>query len=72
MVCSGCYYHLNSLEIVDRYTNEKELIKLVPQYKGRYVYRCMTADMHNYSFMLNNRTIQKIMDELELNTQGYY
>ena len=67
---SGFYYHLNRLKAVDRYANEKESIKLIfHEHKGRYGYRRVTAEMHNRGFMLNHKTIQRLMGELGLKSK---
>ena len=48
MACSVFYYHLKRLKTIDKYSNEKESIKLIfHEHKGRYGYRRVTAEMHN-------------------------
>ena len=72
MARSVFYYHLNRLKAADRYANEKESIKLIfHEHKGRYGYRRVTAEMHNRGFMLNHKTIQKLMGDLGLKKQKY-
>ncbi len=67
MARSVFYYHLKCLKAADRYINEKELIKLVfHEYKGRYGYRRVTAEMHNRGFMLNHKSIRRLMGDLGL------
>ena len=67
MAHSVFYYHLKRLKAADRYANEKESIKLIfHEHKGRYCYRRVTAEMHNRGFMLNHKTIQKLMGDLGL------
>ena len=70
MARSVFYYHLNRLKAADRYANEKESIKLIfHEHKGRYGYRRVTAEMHNRGFMLNHKTIQKLMGDLGLKSK---
>jgi len=70
MARSVFYYHQNRLKAADRYANEKELIKQIfHEHKGRYGYRCVTAEMHNRGFMLNHKTIQKLMGDLGLKSK---
>lgn len=67
MARSVLYYHLNRFKSADRYANEKESIKLIfHEHMGCYGYRRVTAEMHNRGFMLNHKTIQRLMGELGL------
>ena len=67
MARSVFYYHLKCLKAADRYINEKELIKLFfHEYKGCYGYRRVTAEMHNRGFMLNHKSIRRLMGDLGL------
>lgn len=70
MARSVFYYHLKHLKTIDKYFNEKESIKLIfHEHKGRYGYRRVTAEMHNRGFMLNHKTIQRLMDDLGLKSK---
>ena len=70
MARSVFYYHLKRLKAADRYANEKESIKLIfHEHKGRYGYRRVTAEMHNRGFMLNHKTIQRLMGDLGLKSK---
>lgn len=70
MARSVFYYHLKRLKTIDKYSNEKESIKLIfHEHKGRYGYRRVTAEMHNRGFMLNHKTIQRLMDDLGLKSK---
>lgn len=67
MARSVFYYHLKRLEADDMYADEKESIKQIfHEHKGRYGYRRVTAEMHNRGFMLNHKTIQRLMGDLGL------
>ena len=70
MARSVFYYHLKRLKTIDKYSNEKESIKLIfHEHKGRYGYRRVTAEMHNRGFMLNHKTIQRLMCDLGLKSK---
>lgn len=70
MARSVFYYHLKHLKTIDKYFNEKESIKLIfHEHKGRYGYRRVTAEMHNRGFMLNHKTIQRLMGDLGLKSK---
>lgn len=70
MARSVFYYHLKHLKTIDKYFNEKESIKLIfHEHKGQYGYRRVTAEMHNRGFMLNHKTIQRLMDDLGLKSK---
>ena len=70
MARSVFYYHLKCLKTIDKYSNEKESIKLIfHEHKGRYGYRRVTAEMHNRGFMLNHKTIQRLMGDLGLKSK---
>lgn len=67
MARSVFYYHMKRRKSGDRYSNEKESIKLIfHEHKGRYGYRRVTAEMRNRGFMLNHKTIQRLMNDLGL------
>ena len=70
MARSVFYYHLKRLKTTDRYANEKESIKLIfHEHKGRYGYRRVTAEMRNRGFMLNHKTVQRLMGGLGLKSK---
>ncbi len=70
MARSVFYYHLKRLKAAERYANEKESIRLIyHEHKGRYGYRRVTAEMHNRGFMLNHKTVQRLMGELGLKSE---
>lgn len=51
----------------DKYESEKELIKQVFHYhKGRYGYRRITEAIHKAGFLLNHKTVRRLMNELGL------
>ena len=51
----------------DKYESEKELIKQIfHHHKGRYGYRRITRLVRRAGFMLNHKTVKRLMDELGL------
>ncbi len=70
MARSVFYYHLKRLKAADKYAKEKELVnQIFHEHKGRYGYRRVVAEMRNRGFMLNHKTIQRLMDELGLKSK---
>lgn len=66
MARSVYYYHLKRFkERAGKYAKEKELIMAIFQeHKGRYGYRRITAEMLNRGFVINHKTVKRLMDEL--------
>ena len=70
MARSVFYYHLNSTKVTDKYsTEEDEIKKIFHEHKGRYGYRRVTAEMHNRSYIINHKTVKKLMERLGLKSQ---
>ena len=70
MARSVFYYHLKHLKDKDKYAHEKELVKSIyHEHKGRYGYRRVTAEMRNRGFTTNHKTVQRLMDEMELKSR---
>lgn len=70
MARSVFYYHLGQLKKADKYVAEKEAIKSVfHEHKGRYGYRRVTAEMRNRGFVINHKTVQRLMDEMDLKSK---
>ena len=67
MARSVFYYHLKRLKSKDKYAVEKEKIKdIFHEHKGRYGYRRITDEMHNRKYVINHKTVQRLMDEMGL------
>lgn len=67
MARSVFYYQLKRLKDKDKYESERESIRLIfHEHKGRYGYRRVTAEMRNRGYVINHKTIQKLMDEMGL------
>ncbi len=61
------YYHLNRMNSSDKYKAAKaEITTIYHENKGRYGYRRITAELHKRNFLLNHKTVQRLMKELGL------
>lgn len=67
MARSVFYYQLKHLKSEDKYASEKKAIKnIFHEHKGRYGYRRITAEMRNRDFVINHKTVQRLMVEMGL------
>ena len=65
MARSVFYYHLKRLNGKDKYAVEKKEIKDVfHEHRGRYGHRCITDEMHNRRYVINHKTVQRLMYEV--------
>ena len=63
---STYYYYLKHLN-TDKYVCEKqEIQEIFNSNKGRYGYRRITMAMHNKGYVINHKTVLKLMNELGL------
>ena len=70
MARSVFYYHLKRLQAADKYAQEKEMIRSIfHEHKGRYGYRRVTAEMRNRGFVINHKTVQRLMGEMCLKSK---
>ena len=70
MARSVFYYHLKRLRAADKYVNEKDNIKAIfHEHKGRYGYRRITAEMRNRGFIINHKTVQRLMQSMNIKSQ---
>ena len=61
---SSFYYHLKRLQKPDKYTEEaKEISTIYHENKGRYGYRRITTELHRRGFVLNHKTVQRLMKQ---------
>ena len=61
---SSFYYHLKRLQKPDKYTEEAEEISTIyHENKGRYGYRRITTELHRRGFVLNHKTVQRLMKQ---------
>lgn len=63
MARSTFYYHLKQLKLPDKYTREKEDITAIfHEHRGRYGYRRITAEMNNRGYVINHKTVLRLMN----------
>lgn len=64
---STYYYHANRLTAPDKYSEIKEQITAIfAQHNGRYGYRRITDELHNRGYVINHKTVQRLMKGLGL------
>lgn len=64
---STFYYHVKSLNAVDRYAAIKSRIsEIYARHKGRYGYRRITMALRQAGELINHKTVQKLMRALSL------
>jgi len=64
---STYYYCLKQLVKPDKYDKLKaEIAQIYHENKGRYGYRRITLELRNRGFMINHKTIQKLMKQQQL------
>lgn len=69
MARSTFYYHLKRSKH-DKYTREKdEITNIYHEHKGRYGYRRITAEMNNRGYVINHKTVLKLMTACGLKCQ---
>ena len=64
---STFYYHLKRMKKEDKYKVEKaEIVSIFDENKGRYGYRRITLEMKNRGYIINHKTVLRLMRLLEL------
>ena len=59
---STFYYHLKKLKKEDKYKVEKdEILSIFHENKGRYGYRRITLEMRNRGYIINHKTVLRLM-----------
>ncbi|MDO6761745.1 IS3 family transposase [Tamlana sp. 2_MG-2023] len=67
MAKSSYYYHQKRSILIDKYKEIKKLIiQIYHHHKGRYGYRRITLEINKRGFIINHKTISKLMNELGL------
>ena len=62
---STFYYQLNAIKAPDKYEQVKEEItSIYHENKGRYGYRRTTAELRKRGFLINHKTVLKLMQQL--------
>lgn len=61
------YYHLKRLRKSDKYETVKaEIAAIFHENRGRYGYRRITDELHDRGFVINHKTVQRLMRQLQL------
>ncbi len=64
---STYYYHCKKAQSEDKYNLEKtEITAIYKENQGRYGYRRILMELRNRGYILNHKTVQKLMKELGL------
>ncbi len=64
---STFYYQQAALQVVDKYATVKHQIKAIyEQHKGRYGYRRITEALRRQGRVVNHKTVQRLMGDLQL------
>ena len=64
---STYYYYAKHRTDEDKYKEVKEEItNIFAENKGRYGYRRITKELHNRNYVINHKTVQRLMQELGL------
>jgi transposase InsO family protein len=67
MARSSYYYHQKNNNLDDKYKEIKQLIsKIYHRHKGRYGYRRITLEINKRGFVINHKTIFRLMGDLGL------
>lgn len=67
---STYYYYLKRMQRKDKYAVEKEEITAIyHENQGRYGYRRITMEMHNRGYVINHKTVRRLMKVLGLKCQ---
>ena len=64
---STFYYQQKAQQVSDKYADVKDRIRAIyDQHKGRYGYRRITAMLKQQGNLINHKTVQRLMDQLQL------
>lgn len=64
---STYYYYLKKMNSKDKYEEvNKEITSIYHENKGRYGYRRITLELHNRGYIINHKTVLKLMKQLGL------
>ena len=67
MARSTFYYYIKRMKQPDKYAELKDVIKQIfTENKGRYGYRRVTMELHNRGYLVNHKTVQKLMKQCGL------
>ena len=66
-IARSTYYYYLKKKDKDKYACEKQVIQSIyDKHKGRYGYRRVCAEMRNQGYVINHKTVQKLMKSLGL------
>lgn len=66
-IARSTYYYQLKKKDKDKYACEKQVIQYIyEKHKGRYGYRRVCAQLRNQGYVLNHKTVQKLMKSLGL------
>lgn len=67
MAKSTYHYYCQKAKVPDKYQEERKLIrKIFEDNKGRYGYRRITYEMRKNGYLINHKTVQKLMNQCGL------
>ena len=70
MARSVFYYHLKALKRGDKHAQLKsDILFIFHEHKGRYGYRRITSELKNRGYIVNHKTVQRLMGHLGLKCQ---
>ena len=70
---STFHYQQAALQIVDKYAATRDQVKAIYDlHKGRYGYRRITATLRRQGNVINYKTVQRLMEELQLKSPGVF
>lgn len=70
MARSTFYYHIKRSKLPDKYARKKEaIVGIYHEHKGRYGYRRVTAEMNNRGYVINHKTVLKLMNQCGIKCQ---
>lgn len=62
---STYYYYAKRRTVADKYSAiKKQITAIYTENKGRYGYRRITDELHNRGYIINHKTVQRLMKEL--------
>lgn len=65
---STYYYYVKHRNKEDKYSEiKKQITTINHENKGRYGYRRITAELHNRGYVINHKTVQRLMKQLGIN-----
>ena len=64
---STYYYYVKKSKQTDKYASiKKEIIDIYHENQGRYGYRRITMELHNRGYVINHKTVQRLMKTLNI------